>query len=173
MLHLLMGDCAVDNSVDYVTVYLAQAYQAFLRLCIVYLSVLYVSLPFRRRVYLSFFIIAFSFIFLLTLVKHNEERKKHILVDRSRGHPHNIPIISSLVVVPAVDAGENVRSCKTWVAALRSWCGSLLSVSVFVWKNATEEQRISTVFLLSSQGGRHVCDSADILQVIVTYIINI
>lgn len=159
-----MGDCAVDNSVDYVTVYLAQAYQAFLRLCIVYLSVLYVSLPFRRRVYLSFFIIAFSFIFLLTLVvnawwcantqKHNEERKKHILVDRSRGHPHNIPIISSLVVVPAVDAGENVRSCKTWVAALRSWCGSLLSVSVFVWKNATEEQRISTVFLLSSQGGR-------------------
>ncbi|XP_006613652.1 tripartite motif-containing protein 2-like isoform X1 [Apis dorsata] len=43
----------------------------------------------------------------------NEERKKHILIDRSRGHPYNIPIISSLVVVPVVDAGENVRSCKT------------------------------------------------------------
>lgn len=29
-----MGDCAVDNSAIYVAVYLAQAYQAFLRLCI-------------------------------------------------------------------------------------------------------------------------------------------
>lgn len=32
-LHLLTGDCAVDNSGVYMAVYLAQAYQAFLRLC--------------------------------------------------------------------------------------------------------------------------------------------
>lgn len=30
----LTGDCAVDNSAAYAAVHLAQAYQAFLRLCI-------------------------------------------------------------------------------------------------------------------------------------------